>query len=405
MRIVYLLPDPGIPVGGVKGASVHVAEVCRALSQAGAEVLLLAMRAVGDSPPGVELAVFGSGKLPSGAEGELARERAVKDFFAWAGPRIAAFGAGVIYERLSLFAGSGGTLAARLGVPRLVEVNAPVAAERGRHFGLGHVELAESAERAALAGAAVIAISEPVAAWSRSRGAATVLIVPNGVDAERFAPERNAVAGEALRRRLGLEGSELIGFVGSLKPWHGVEVLLEATAQLASRRPLVQLLVVGDGPGRATLEAARGPLAGRCQLTGPVPSTAVPAYLAAVDVATAPYLHPGLAVGFYFSPLKVLEAMAAARPVVASCFPSIKELLGGTGRLVAPASSEGLATSLEELLDHPERARALGAAARARAIRFYSWSAVAAHILTAAKGGSPAGRTAAERPMGAKTSR
>ena len=394
MRVAYLLPDPGIPVGGVKGASVHVAEVCRALLEAGAQVRLLAMRAAGEAPPGVQLDLFDCPPLPSGTQGEFARQRAVEDFLAWAEGELADFGADLLYERLSLFAGTGGGLAGRLGVPRVVEVNAPVAAERARHAGLALVAQAEAAERSALAGATVIAVSPPMATWSRARGAASVHTIPNGVDAERFAPARNAAAAAAIRATLGLERSELVGFVGSMKPWHGVGTLLEAVALLASRRPQLRLLVVGDGPALADLNARahQADLVDRCHLIGPVPSAEVPGYLATLDVAVAPYLHPGLDEGFYFSPLKVVEAMAAARPVVASRFQPIETMLGGTGRLVPAGDAAALAQALADLLDDPAGARALGRSARSRALRQFSWRGVAAGIL--AMGGPAVGAAA-----------
>ncbi len=404
MRVAYLLPDPGIPVGGVKGASVHVAEVCRALAETGAQVRLLAMRAAGKPPPDVQLDLFDCPPLPSGPSGELARQRAVEDFLAWAEGELADFGADLLYERLSLFAGTGGALARRLGVRRVVEVNAPVAAERARHAGLALVDQAEAAERSALEGAAVIAVSPPMETWSRAHGAASVQMIPNGVDAERFAPARNAAAAVAIRAALGLERSELVGFVGSMKPWHGVGTLLAAVALLAPRRPRLRLLVVGDGPALADLNARahQADLVGRCHLVGPVPSVEVPGYLAALDVAAAPYLHPGLEEGFYFSPLKVVEAMAAARPVVASSFQPIEAMLGGTGRLVPAGDVEALARALGDLLDDPSGAQALGLGARARALTHFSWRGVAAGIL-AAGGLSDGGVAAGDLAAGAAT--
>ncbi len=393
MRVAYLLPDPGIPVGGVKGASVHVAEVCRALVDVGAQVRLFAMRAVGEPPPGVELDVFDCPPLPSGTPGEGARRQAVEDFLAWAEDRIAGFGAELIVERLSLFAGTGGKRAARLDVPRVVEVNAPVAAERARHAGLALVTQAEDAERSALTGATVLAVSPPMATWSQARGAASVQTIPNGVDADRFAPQRNASAAAAIRSALGADGSELVGFVGSMKPWHGVGTLMDAVALLAPRRPRLHLLLVGEGPALADLKAraSQPDLADRCHLTGPVPSADVPGYLAALDVAVAPYHHPGLDEGFYFSPLKVVEAMAAARPIVASRFEPIEAMLDGTGRLVPPGDAGALAGALTELLDDTAAARALGLGARRRAVTHFSWQAVAAAILAMA---GPAGLAA-----------
>ena len=403
MRLAYLLPDPGIPVGGVKGASVHVAEVCRALVDAGVHVRLFAMRAAGAPPRGAELELFDTGRIASGLAGEPERRSQVDAFLHWAGDRVAAFEPDLVYERLSLFAGTGGSIAARLGVPRIVEVNAPVAAERARRVGLARPDLADAMERRALDGATVVAVSAPAARWSLERGAATAEVIPNGVDAERFDPDRTAAAGLALRSDCGLEGCEVVAFVGSMKPWHGVGTLLDAIALLAQDRPRLRLLVLGEGPGSAEVQAraARAPLAGRCRLVGAVPSELVPGYLAAADVATAPYHDPGVDEGFYFSPLKVLEAMAAARPIVASAFESIAELLDGTGVLVPPDDAAALARAIAGVLDDPAGARALGNAARGRAVATYGWERVVQRLLAATPPPAPGELRGDRRPIAA----
>jgi len=203
------------------------------------------------------------------------------------------------------------------------------------------------------------------------------------VDGERFSPERNAADAASIRADLAADRSELVGFVGSMKPWHGVATLLEAVARLAPRRPRLRLLVVGDGPGLSHMRAraSRADLLHRCHMVGAVPSAEVPAYLAALDVAVAPYLDPGLGEGFYFSPLKVVEAMAAARPVVASRFEPIEAMLGGTGLLVPAGDVDALARALTALLDDPDAACGMGIAARRRAMAHFSWHAVAQGIL------------------------
>src|SRR5256885_4445443 len=107
-------------------------------------------------------------------------------------------------------------------------------------------------------------------------------------------------------------GSFTVGFVGSMKPWHGLDVLVEAFARLHERAPDARLLLVGDGPARAAVCAdlsARG-LAGVVHCTEAVAPHEVPGLLTSVDAAVAPYPR---ATGFYFSPLKVYEYMAAGR--------------------------------------------------------------------------------------------
>ena len=392
MRIAYLLPDPGIPVGGVKGASVHVAEITRAFARAGNEVLLVAMRAAGPASDGVELLALDPGPLGRGPGSEAGRIAAVERFLAQAEPAIRAFAPDLLVERLSLFAGGGTGLARRLGVPRLVEINAPVTAERAGYQGIADAATGELLERRALEGAHATAVSPALVEWARSRGVAQVTVVPNGVDVERFAPDPDRAAD--VRRSLGLEGAEVVGFAGSLKPWHGVDVLLGAAAHLAERRTRLRLLIVGDGPERARLEAvAAATLPGRVRFAGAVPSTAMPAHLSAFDVATAPYVMPASGVGFYFSPLKVVEAMAAARVVVASRFGPIEDLLAGSGRLVPAGDPAALAVAIAGALDDP-RSPSLAAGARLHAMSTHAWSAVEARMLAAA----PIGPSAAGTP-------
>ena len=378
MRLAYLLADPGIPVGGTKGASVHVAEICRALAARGANVLLLAQRVQAPAPPGVRLVHLDPGPVPKGVEGEPARVIAADGFLRRAEPVLEAFRPDAVIERLSLFSGGFGVLAERLGATRLVEVNAPVAAERADHFGLRHHDLATALEHRALDRAHALVVSDALLGWVRSRGAANTTVIANGVDAARFS-HRAATRG-AMRASLDLVDREAIGFVGSLKPWHGLPVLLDAVERLASERPRLSLLVVGDGPARGSLEqrARSRALAGRVVLTGAVANADVPAYLSALDIAAAPFLPSD---GFYFSPLKVVEAMAAGLPVIASRLGPIEAMLGGTGELVTPGDSEALADGLCRLLDDPARTRALGEAAQVRARTQLSWDQIAERIL------------------------
>jgi len=389
-RVVYLLPDPGVPVDGTKGASVHVAEVCRALAARGAEVTLVAQRCARGGDPvdrvrgAFQLVLLDPGPLPRGPGGDPARIAAADDFAARAAEVLADRNPDLVYERLALFFGWGRSLAAAVGAARLVEVNAPVAAERRRSIGLLATDVADRAERAALVGAKVLAVSEPLAAWAQGRGAATVEVVPNGVDGPRFAAPGQRAAARVIRRNLGLLDAEVVGFIGSLKPWHGVEILLEAAAELAIGRPRLRVLVVGEGPGRLELErhATIGPLAGRVIFTGAVAPERVPAHLAALDIAVAPY-RPGP--DFYFSPLKVVEAMAAGRPVVASRFAPIERMLSGAGVLVTPGDPGELARALARLLDDPDEADRLGRRAARRARRAHGWDRVAARILASAE--------------------
>lgn len=391
-RIAYLLPDPGIPVGGVKGASVHVDGLCCALAQLGHEVTLYAPRVVGPlwGPEAHRVTVVpvDVGDVRSGVDADASRMAAASRFFPAVEAALAASRPDWVHERLSLFAGEGTAMAARLGLPRVVEVNAPVAAERQTHFGLTAREEAAAAERAALEGAAVVAVSEPLAVWAESMGAAEATVVPNGATLDPLGPLGRAEARTRHRRALGFDdGVVVVGFAGSLKPWHGVEVLVDAVGRASAHHELA-LLVVGDGPARPRIERAIAglPDTARVVMAGAVPARTVAEYLAAMDLAAAPYLPSE---SFYFSPLKVAEAMACHLPVVASDFPPVRALLGGSGVLVPPGDPAALARAIGALAADPLGRRRRAAAGWRRASTRLGWPGVAGRVVAAVPPGVP----------------
>jgi glycosyltransferase involved in cell wall biosynthesis len=320
------------------------------------------------------------GAVSSGDKADDSRIHAARRFFDHVARLVEFREPSCIIERLSLFAGGGTEIADALGVARVVEVNAPVAEERKRHFGLRLEDEARRAESAALRGARVVAVSAPLASWALGMGACAATVVANGADVERLDPNLLSFVAPSSRRRLGFSKSiPVVGFVGSLKPWHGVDVLIDAVSSLANTMQ-IGLLVVGDGPERDRLRSAMGKLSPRVTwvMTGAVELSRVPEHIAAMDIAAAPYVPNDY---FYFSPLKVVEAMAAGRAVVASDFAPIRDLLGTAGILVEPGDSVLLGDSLGRLIDDPDTRRILGAAARLRALERSSWSAVADTVL------------------------
>src|SRR5262249_29832585 len=138
-------------------------------------------------------------------------------------------------------------------------------------------------------------------------------------------------------------GTFTVGFLGTMKPWHGLPILLEGFELLARGHPECRLLLVGDGAARDDLaaQAAALGLSNAAHFTGAVAPGDVPGLLASMDVGVAPY--PDLP-NFYFSPLKVYEYMAAGLPVVASRLGQISNLIepGVTGLLVPPGDAPAL---------------------------------------------------------------
>ncbi|MDE2007334.1 MAG: glycosyltransferase, partial [Rhodospirillales bacterium] len=364
MRLLYFNPDRGIPVLGDKGASVHVRAFVAAARNLGHEVALVcATRGEGNPPPDALVIELAPDIAPAALEA-LAAERGVGPAFladpvarrelariahdrilAHAVPAAlarAGFRPQIMYERHALFHSSGVAIARALDLPRVLEVNAPLIAEQRRFRGLVFEDAARAAEAASYRGAdAILAVSEAVAAQIRpvlgAADATRVRVVPNGVDTQRFRP---GAGRKEMRGRLGLGDAPTIGFFGSFKPWHGVDLLLETFRALAAIRPEARLIAVGEGPEHAAFRdgIAASRLRERTILPGRVPHAAIPAWLAACDLTIAPYMPQP---GFYFSPLKVVESLAAGRPVVAPALGQIPDLIedGRNGRLYRPGDS------------------------------------------------------------------
>lgn len=389
MRIAYLCADFGIPIRGYKGASVHVREMVAALTANGHDVRvftpnpgqgnLLAAPMTHISPDGLSRAC---GRLAGVfARGRLARlDREVRElaYNITLHRRLSAelerWRPDAMYERYSLFNLAGLAAARRLRIPHLLEVNAPLRLERVRAKGLALNALAGWVERRLFGGSdAVLVVSSALREYVLERDASPerTLVLPNGVDTRRFHPRARDMA---VRTRLGLPDDALvIGFTGSLKPWHGVETLLDAYAALQHFEPSARLLIVGEGPQGDTLRrhAAHLGIDDRTVFTGKVAHDEMPALLATMDIGVAPYLHVP---DFYFSPLKLYEYMASGLAVIGSEAGEIPSLIrdGHTGLLCPPGDAAALARALTRLARGPELRRQLGAAARTEAER-HTW--------------------------------
>ena len=387
MRIAYISADLGVPIFGRKGCSIHAQEVLSALIRLGAQVDLFTTSGDGEPPAGLESLVLHS--LPRPPKGEPgAREQAALAGNLSLQAELGQAGAfDLIYERYSLWSYAAMEFARAAGLPALMEVNAPLIEEQAQYRVLIDRAAAERvAQRAFGAATALLAVSDEVASWLEAFPVPRkkIHVVPNGIRPERF-PEAAAPALPAG------SGAFTVGFVGTLKAWHGLAVLVEAFEMFHKKHPATRLLLVGDGPERENITAdlSRRGLLETTTLTGAVAPDEVSSLLASMDVAVAPY--PPLST-FYFSPLKVYEYMAAGRAVVASRIGQLQTLIdsGLNGLLVPPGDASALAAALERLLDDPELRSRLGRRARATVLQNYTWDGVAQRILTLAGFKNPA---------------
>ena len=386
MRVAYVCADPGVPVFGTKGSSVHVQEIVRAWRRAGADVAVYCVRAGNDRP--ADLAGLDVVERPPRKAEPAGRERAIEEAASSLADAALRDGCDLVYERYSLFSPALSVVAGALGVPAVLEVNAPLIEEQQRYRQLFDVDLAESMlSRNALAADAVACVSEPALRWVKQRvpGARTVL-APNGVNTERItARPWGRPSGQLSGRQA---GRFTVAFTGTLKPWHGVPDLLEAVA-LANTDPAGAgrwtVRIIGDGPGRPDLERLAARLGVDADFTGAVLPESVPGLLHECDAAAAPYPRPEPGQDHYFSPLKVYEYLAAGMPVIATAVGQIPSIIehGRTGLTVPAGDPAAFAAALNRLAADPALRERLGTQARAAAVEHHSWDGVLS-LITAA---------------------
>jgi glycosyltransferase involved in cell wall biosynthesis len=221
-----------------------------------------------------------------------------------------------------------------------------------------------------------IAVSRPLASEIRDLAPdADIVVMSNGVNLSRFQP--GSTEG-SIRRLHGLQGTVVVGFVGTLWKWHGLEMLLGAVHDLAQEN--LHLLVVGDGEMlpelRRIADALR--LTSRVTFTGRVPHDRVPEYIAAMDVTILPAEHRAHA-----SPMKILEYMAMGKPVVGPRLPNIEEILtdGQEGLLFTPDDRPDLARTLRRLVRDSALRSVLGRRGRLRVETDLNWDNNAAKVV------------------------
>jgi len=396
MRLLYVAPDQVVP--GTLGGSVHVQAVAEGLADLGHEI---------------HVATSPGAAWPRGAVHWHAMSPPLgQPVLRWA--RAAAVAslareirAEAIMERYYNFAGEGVLAARRLRIPAILEVNAPVVDYPGSPKALvDRALIVEPMRRwreriCRLTDLFITPSAEMLPAWVDP---ARVLRVEWGADTRHFRPRADAArlrqgsgaasdrqgSGAARLRQGSGAASEAAPFpkdparvwcvfAGAFRSWHGVAHLTSALARLhAAGDHRFGAVLLGDGPERPAAERAARDVPG-IFFTGAIPHDQLPRYLAAADIGVAPFdamRHRPLRLGFYWSPLKVFEYMACGLPVVAPRLPRLTTLVehGREGWLYDPEAPRALDGALTALADAPTRQR-LGAAARERAVRDFSWAA------------------------------
>ncbi len=383
MRVLYIAS--GIRVPGAFGGAIHTSEVAHGLAALGVE-----MHIVVRPPAGVRQLPW---RLCSAVDAQgvtwhtldLPKAASLLSY-----PLIARLvrrlRPDAVMERYYNLAGAGVLAAWRAKLPALLEVNAlivdPPQVRKRRIDDLLARALPGGVQRGG-----------PLRRWAawQCRHSARIVTplhttVPPEVERARIVELPWGANVAAFQPQPTTAAAPTWVFLGSFRHWHGVTDFVRAANLLIEQGVAGRFLLIGDGPERAEAERLAAAHPERFSWAGAVPHADVPPLLAQATVGVAPFnpaRHPALlAAGFFWSPLKIYEYMAAGLPVVTANIPPLDSVIRPQqeGALFAPGNIADLAQAMRAVAESPQRA-AMGQRARTRVEARYSWAAHCRELL------------------------
>ncbi len=348
LRIAQVCADRGIAPGGTKGAAQHLRGVAAGMTTLGQHVESFTARPVEGTFP---VAIRPLGELSSAVDFD------------------------VVYERSSLGHRGGLEHARALGVPFVLEVNAPLVDEASAHRPdtVGADDRAIEMELLASADL-VITVAGELSRWVAARRTGPILTQPNG-----FEPSWFSWADQPIR--VAAHAPYPLVFLGHPKPWHGADRIVPLLRELARTGHRPRTLVIGGGPGamRLAADAEQVGLRDQVVVTGALPPEEASRRLADAVIGLAPYPTRS---PFYFCPLKVIDYLAAGLAIASTDQGDIADLVGDAGIVLDdPDDDRALADAVRLLLDDGDRRIAMSLDGRRRATEQMTWTQVAANTL------------------------
>jgi glycosyltransferase involved in cell wall biosynthesis len=373
MKILYICGDIGVEIGGRKGAATHVRETCHAMMHYGNEVRLVTPMPGDLSQVQVPVTVVPPpvSKWIGSDMRYLLLNRSMR---AALKREISSFRPDAVYERYSLYQTAGQELCNRFDIPRILEVNTLLAKEQARR--LHWPWLAQRVEsKLWRREKAIICISQMLkrlmteSAGIKESEMTGFIVSPVAVNPNIFTPDTLPVDLD----RFGLKGKKIVGYMGTMTSWHGVDLFFDAARMLKERNRDVLIFAVGGEADR--LEKLRAKvheqgLESHLRFHGSIPFTDVPSYLRAMDVCLIADTQD------WSSPTKFFEFAAMERTVVAGRSPAVEEVFGpekNTGLLFERGNVEDMVNQILNAVDNPELSARFGKNARRRVLANYTW--------------------------------
>jgi glycosyltransferase involved in cell wall biosynthesis len=390
MRILYYSPHPNLNLSDPAGYGTHMREMIQAFRAAGHEVLPVIMGGTEPKPSTLPAkpSLFKriAKRLIPQKRWETLKDRRLKDFDEEAYLRlteeIQRFRPDFIYERANYMQASGVRAAKRQGIMHVLEMNSPYVEEKLELEGPSDMlEEARQREHEQLSksGHIVVVSSALRDYFIEVHGTfrAKFTVLPNAIDPAKLQADPAQVA--AVQARYNLAGKTVLGWVGSIQPWHGVDAMIAAFAQVAASRPDLALLIVGSGETIADVQAkaAASGVGDRIHFSGYLPHAEVFTHLAAMDICLLPSTK------WYCSPIKIFEYGAMGKAVIATDHAAVLDVMlpGQDGLVVPHADPAALAAAMAQLADDPALRRQMAQQFHEKVLRSHTWAANAARVL------------------------
>lgn len=291
-----------------------------------------------------------------------------------------------IYDRYITFNASSILAGMRYNIPVILEVNAPLALERQNEDDekLYLNKMAHTFERWICSKAnRTIVVSTPLKDYLVNIGVpeSNIVVMPNGVNLRVFHPrEKNT----NILSDLGIHPESIVfGFVGILRPWHGLDMLIDAFSEVSMTMKNCHLILVGDGPIKDKLQKHISELGlnDKVSITGRVSHNSIPDYISVMDIAISPKST------FYSSPMKVIEYMALSKVVIAPDKPNIHDIIEDdiNGKLFKEGCCEALRDCMTSIANNREAQFDLGYNAMKKTKYKLNWNANAQNIVRMAR--------------------
>jgi glycosyltransferase involved in cell wall biosynthesis len=387
MKILYFSPHPHLNLAAPSGPGTHMREVIGAFEKRGHMVVKFI--AGGEKMDASSPIVFKKNPIkkfiPSYIWQSLKDRQLLKFDHALQGRLkhiIQLEKPDLIYERGYYLMSAGVRVARELNIPHFIELNAPYPEEKKSMEGNSwYVSKAYEIEKFQVVNASlVVTVSSALKNYFVRKTAINpdkILVTPNAVNESVFTNAYQDV--QQFRTKLGFESNHLvIGFVGSIFPYHGVDELIRAFVDLAQKSTNARLLIVGDGeilPQLKEILNASG-LANRAVFTGNVPHAEVFDYIRCMDVTVMAKSN------WYGSPVKIFEYGAMNKLIIAPDEVPVHDVMEhDVHGYILGENEHSLLPTLLRIIEHTEDSKKLAMAFYSKVKSQHTWQHVGDSIL------------------------